>query len=158
MHGEASARSEGVILVLEEAIGDLVASADGVATGGQDFGADVIQAIGAVGQAILAGATPPGRHPAARPAVLVVVAIVRRLLRQVRHHQPNRLVQCTRRRRLLRVAGVVLECAVVSLSRGHEEHHEDDDGCRELRHDSLYLCRYPCSARACKNTHIHVDD
>ena len=131
-------RSEWVILVLKEAIGDLVASPDGVAACGQNFGADVLQARGAVGQPILAGRTSPRRHPSARLAVLVIVAIVRGLLREVRHHQPNRLVQCTICRRLLRVACCELECAVVSLSRGHEEHHEDGEGCDELRHDSNF--------------------
>ena len=99
-----SPRSQRVTLVLDEAIGGLVASPDGVATCRQDFGADVSQARFAIGQGIPTGATTICRHPSARLAVLVIVAKVRGLLREVRHHQPNRLVQCTIRRRLLCIA------------------------------------------------------
>ena len=137
-HDHMSLRSERVILVLDEAISDLIASSDGVATCGQDLGADVLQARGAVWQAILTSGTSPCCHPFACLAVLVIVAIVRGLLREVWQHQPNRLVQCTRRRRLLCVASRELECGVVSLCRCHEEHREDDEGCDELRHDSNF--------------------
>ena len=146
--------SERVILVLDEAIGGLVASPDGVATYGQDLSADVLQARRAVGQAVPTGPTSPCRHPSARLAVLVIVAIVRGLLHEVRHHQPNRLVQCTLRRRLLCVASRELECGVVSLSRGHEEHREDDEGCDELRHDSNFADSAIYNLlEACQNIH-----
>jgi hypothetical protein len=121
---------EGVILELHETVGNFVASSDGVVTVGLNLAARILDASGAVRHrhGAGAGAAAVCGGGAARLAVLVIVAVVRRLLRQVGDHRLDRIVKVASHGCLLRVARLRHERPIVSLCGAADQRHAHQAG------------------------------
>ena len=133
---------EGVILELQETVGHFVASSDGVVTVGLHLAARKRDASGAVRrrQRAGAGAVAVCGGGAVRLAVLVIVAVERRLLRQVGDHRLDRIVQVASHGCRLRVAHLRHERPVVSLCGVADQRHAHQAGHKSHSHHITSTC------------------
>ena len=134
---------EGVLLILHEAVSDLVACTHSVIACAQDQGAHILQASSAIGQTVPTRPAAVYGHVIVLHLVLVVVAVIRSLLLKVWDDCCDGLVYGGSVGCLLCVASPENKRAIVGVRRSRDEGEERDQGYERRRHREVRNLCHP---------------